>query len=75
MVNIKIYLINARRELAHIKIELANKKIKNIKHKTPTFIIITLPPQITFINSIKADRLTKLSDTPKYINKRDNLKP
>ena len=41
--DIKIYLVNARRELAHIRIELANKKIKNIGYKALIFITITLP--------------------------------
>ena len=42
--DIKIYLANARRELVYTRIELANKKIKNIGYKAPISIIITLSP-------------------------------
>ena len=78
MADIKIYLVNARRELAHTRIELANKKMQNLEQGIPiSIIIITLPPQTTFINpnGIKANHLAKLPDTPKYIGERDDLKP
>ena len=75
IVDIKTHLADARRELAYIRMELANKKIKNIRYRAPIFIIITLPLQTTFINDIKANYLIKLLDTPEYINKRDNLEP
>ena len=71
----KIYLADARRELAYIRIELINKKIKNIGYKASTSIIITLPPQTTFINSIKANRSAKLLNTSKYTGERDDLEP
>ena len=43
MADIKIYLAETRRELAYIRIKLANKKMRNIGYGAPTFIIITLP--------------------------------
>ena len=75
VINIKIYLADTRRELAYTRIELINKKIKNIEYRAPISIIITLPPQITFINDIKANYSAKLLDTPEYINEHDDLKP
>ena len=75
MADLKIYLADARRELTYVRIELINKKIKNIGYRAPSFIIITLPRQTTFINFIKANYSAKLPDTPKYISERNNLKP
>ena len=75
MADIKIYLADTRRELAYTRIELVNKKIKNIGHKAPIFIIITLPPQTTIINSIKSNYSAKLPDIPKYTGERGDLKP
>ena len=43
VIDMKIYLANVCRELAYIRIELANEKIKNIRYKALIFIIITLP--------------------------------
>ena len=75
MADTKIYLADARRELAYTRMELANKKIKNIGYKAPISIIITLSPQIIIINSTKANCLIKLPDTSKYINERGDLEP
>ena len=73
--DIKIYLANTRRELAYIKMEVTNKKIKNAGYRALSSIIITLPPQTTFINPTKANYLIKLPDIPEYISERNNLKP
>ena len=75
MADTKIYLVDARRELAYTRIKFINKKMKNIEYRTPISIIITLPLQTTFINPIKANYLVKLLNIPKYINERDNLEP
>ena len=78
--DMKIYLADARRELAYIRIELANKKIQDIGYRAIISIIITLPPQNAFINptnvnGTKANYLVKLPDIPEYISERDNLEP